>query len=92
MRIELDCRQMTDKQAAHAYLKQALSFPEYYGNNLDALYDVLTDRTEPTELVLIHWRLLGSQMGSYGVSLLETLREASEENPNLEVTLSDSYD
>lgn len=92
MRMELDCRQMTDKQAAHAYLKKELSFPEYYGNNLDALFDVLTDRAEPTELVLIHWRLLGSQMGSYGVSLLDTLREASEENPNLEVTLSDSHD
>ena len=91
MRIELDCRQMTDKQAAHAYLKQTLSLPDYYGNNLDALYDVLTEWAEPAELVLTHWRLLGSQLGDYGVSLLETLREASEENPSLEVTLAEDY-
>lgn len=88
MRMELDCRQMTDKQAAHAYLKQELSFPEYYGNNLDALFDVLTERSQQTELVLKNWRELSAQLGSYGVSLLETLRQASEENPDLEVTLA----
>ena len=88
MRVELDCRKMTDKQAAHAYLKQELSFPEYYGNNLDALYDVLTELGEQTELVLKNWHALTEQLGGYGVSLLETLREASEENPNLEVTLA----
>ena len=58
MRIELDCRQMADKQAVHAYLKQALSLPEYYGNNLDALFDILTEYEEPVELVLTHWHLL----------------------------------
>ena len=89
MRIELDCRNMVDKPAAHAYLKQMLSLPEYYGNNLDALYDVLTERREDVSLVLLHWRQLGAQMGAYGMSLLETLRQASEENPKLEVILAD---
>ena len=92
MRIELDCRQMTDKQTAHAYLKQMLSLPDYYGKNLDALYDVLTERGEEMELVVYHWLELKSQLGDYGVSLLETLREASEENPKLEVTLAKFYD
>ena len=91
MVIELDCRKMTDKQATHAYLKRMLRLPEYYGSNLDALYDVLTERGEQTELVLIHWRELGAQLGGYGASLLETLREASEENPALEVTLAEDY-
>lgn len=88
MVIELDCREMTDKPALHAYLKEKLALPEYYGKNLDALYDVLTERSQQTELVLKNWRELSAQLGSYGVSLLETLRQASEENPNLEVTLA----
>ena len=32
----------------HNRISDALSFPEYYGNNLDALYDCLTDMDRPT--------------------------------------------
>jgi ribonuclease inhibitor len=89
MRVELDCRKMTDKQATHAYLKQELRFPDYYGNNLDALYDLMTDREEETVLVLGHWRQLGALLGDYGISLLETLREASEAHPKVEIILKE---
>lgn len=27
----------------HEYLKEALNFPDYYGNNFDALYDCLSE-------------------------------------------------
>ena len=40
------------KKALHAYLKEKFGFPEYYGNNLDALYDCLTDISEPTAIGL----------------------------------------
>ena len=89
MRVELDCRKMTDRKAAHAYLKQALALPDYYGNNLDALYDLMTDREEETVLVLGYWRQLGAVLGDYGISLLETLREASEAHPKVEIILKE---
>lgn len=41
--VELDAQKMDGPEAAHAYLKEMLAFPDYYGNNLDALYDCLTD-------------------------------------------------
>ena len=41
-RIELDGRRMDTRAAAWAYLRQELSLPEYFGNNLDALWDSLT--------------------------------------------------
>lgn len=43
MKIVLDASKMTDKMTAHAYLKEALDLPEYYGNNLDALHDCLEE-------------------------------------------------
>lgn len=89
MRVELDCRKMTDRKAAHAYLKQALALPDYYGNNLDALYDLMTDREEETVLVLGYWRQLGALLGDYGISLLETLREASEAHAKVEIILKE---
>ena len=30
------------KQRGHDYLAEALNLPDYYGKNLDALYDCLT--------------------------------------------------
>lgn len=35
----------TTREALHAALKAGLSLPDYYGENLDALHDVLTDLT-----------------------------------------------
>lgn len=39
----LDGTEMKTVAEAHGYLAKALGFPEYYGKNLDALYDCLTD-------------------------------------------------
>lgn len=51
MKIYLDRARLKEKEEAHAYLKEKLHLPEYYGNNLDALYDSLTDLGK-TEVVL----------------------------------------
>ena len=37
-----------DTRAIHRILKETLGFPDYYGENLDALYDCLTDIREDT--------------------------------------------
>ena len=44
MIVILDAEKMTDKDTAHAYLKEVLDLPDYYGNNLDALNDCLEER------------------------------------------------
>lgn len=41
--IHLDGNFLSDIVQAHEYLKELLELPEYYGKNLDALYDCLTD-------------------------------------------------
>lgn len=43
MNVYLDASCLIEKNQAHNYLKEQLQFPEYYGKNLDALYDCLTD-------------------------------------------------
>jgi RNAse (barnase) inhibitor barstar len=39
------------KKDGHDYLMQALDLPDYYGRNLDALYDCLTEMECEIELV-----------------------------------------
>ena len=41
--VYLEGRLMTDRAAAHAEIKDKLSLPEYYGANLDALWDCLIE-------------------------------------------------
>ena len=63
--IILDGNILADAAQAHDYLKEMLEFPEYYGKNLDALHDCLTDLenveitiTSPAEDGAIFQRIL----------------------------------
>jgi ribonuclease inhibitor len=85
MTIELDGRKMTDRAALHDYLCEALELPDYYGRNLDALYDLLTEDGHPRKILLRGSAEVEAQLGGYGIAFLETLRQAAEENPALEV-------
>ena len=82
MQVIIDGRNITDKLMLHDYLKEQCGFPEYYGNNLDALYDVLTDRTEPLEIRLEHAEELKEVLCGYGEAFIETLQDAAAENKN----------
>ena len=41
--IEVVLSDSMTKRELHSTLAQAFQFPDYYGNNLDALYDVLSE-------------------------------------------------
>lgn len=87
MQVIIDGRKIKDKQTLHAYLKEACKFPDYYGNNLDALYDVLTDREEPLEIILEYAEELKEILCGYGEAFIETLEDASAENSNFIVNM-----
>ena len=83
MQVVIDGKKMKDKQTLHAYLKEQCKFPEYYGNNLDALYDVLTDRAEPLEIKVEHAEELKEILCGYGEAFIETLEDAAASSKNI---------
>ena len=87
MAIMLDGKAMVDRPAAHSHLVQRLDLPTYYGRNLDALYDVLTEIGTDTELILEDPAAVVENLGKYGEALLSTMQEAAEANPHLIITL-----
>lgn len=48
--ITLDGKYLQRTEAGHLYLMQMLDFSEYYGKNMDALYDLLTEIAEPVAI------------------------------------------
>ncbi len=75
---------MTEREAAQAYLKEALELPAYYGLNLDALYDCMTS-ADDLELVLDQTEAAGD----YYEKVLQVLEDAAEENPGLSLVIRD---
>lgn len=79
----LDGTRITGKEMLHDIMADALDFPTWYGRNLDALYDCLTDLSEETEILLRQKDALTAHLGDYAESLVQVLRTASEHNPRL---------
>lgn len=70
--VYLEGRLMTDRAAAHAEIKNKLSLPEYYGANLDALWDCLIEIGEETVITVCHPGAMLSALREYGCRLLMT--------------------
>ena len=84
----IDGRRMTTRADAHAELARALDFPDWYGGNLDALWDLTTGMDADARL--IHAPALLNALGAYGCRLLQTLYEAAAENGRFSFQLADA--
>ena len=71
-----------DKKAIHSYLAQQLEFPPYYGNNLDALYDVMSVYSKEVLFVT-------EGTSPYGEKLLATLVDAAKANNKIYINESE---
>ena len=86
-KIILDIEKMRSLPMLHKYLHTALALPEYYGANLDALYDCLTEIAESTELVVPKKVADEAYLGWYGQQFLQVLQDAAAANDALTITL-----
>ena len=86
MEIRIDCTPIRDRSSFHSTLAQALSFPAWYGNNLDALYDALSAVSATVRL--LHWDQAETALGPYGKRARKVLTEAAERNVPLEIVFA----
>ena len=85
--ITMDCGQLKSAPEFHDALAVAMEFPDYYGKNLDALFDCLTDIHQEQELVLLNWHPFSYAVKDYAEKLMYVFRCACQENTRLTVTL-----
>lgn len=83
--ITIDCRGFIPRSDLHKAFSDALSFPDHYGNNLDALHDCLTEISEETRIRLLHWGDAETNLGNYARSTKRAILDAASANPHLAV-------
>lgn len=80
--ISLDGNLLADAAKVHDYLKEMLGFPEYYGKNLDALHDCLTD-LENVEITIT----LPTEDGAIFQKVLRVFKAADRANESLKLNI-----
>ena len=81
MLVLCDFARLETVDAIYDHLQAELAFPEYFGRNLDALHDCLTDLASPTRLVLTG---TGSPCGEH---FLRVFKDAARRNKHLSVEI-----
>lgn len=85
MRFVLEGGAVTDREALHRALAEGLELPEWYGGNLDALHDCLTELDRPLELTVRGGAALEAALGGYAAALRRVLADCATENDLLTV-------
>ena len=75
--VSLDAKKMVEKEKMHEYFAKKFVLPEYYGKNLDALFDCLCEINEPTLIKLKNEKFLDD---SAKESLAQLFRDVCNEN------------
>ena len=81
MNVTVDCAAIDSRESLHRTFAQALDFPAWYGNNLDALHDQLTSLSGT--LRLENWELAEEKLGKYGIAARKAIAHAALENEAL---------
>jgi ribonuclease inhibitor len=84
-KVTLNGKRMITKEKTHAYLKRKFDFPDYYGRNLDALWDLLSVWDKELLIVIINKADIIENLEGYGNSLLKLFSELDDENRNISV-------
>ena len=79
--IEADLRNIKTPEALQVYLGFVLRAPDWYGCNLDALYDVLTETACPTLMRVLPPTCPDVKMSAYIPRLIRVLDDAADACP-----------
>lgn len=81
--VELDGSKMNSIQNTHIYLKESMELPEYYGENLDAMYDVMSDISENTFVFVLNSKQMRDSLGDYSVRMEQVWEDLEQSNKHL---------
>ncbi|MBP5158785.1 MAG: barstar family protein [Lachnospiraceae bacterium] len=81
----VDIKDVTTRKQLHERLKNSLGFEEYYGANLDALHDALTDLPTGTVIRITGFEEAALSLESYATSFRRVCEDVQKEREDMEI-------
>lgn len=85
-KVIIDCKDIKTVEDFHKYVKRVFDFPDFYGRNLDALWDLLTERSS-LDVKLVNKNFLLANLGDYGNKVISLFEELADENHNYKIRI-----
>ncbi len=76
--ITINGDKMRDRDSAHRVIASALSFPDWYGANLDALADCLSELPRDATVCLFDEYKMLESLGEYGEKIIRIFEQAAD--------------
>ena len=86
-KIYLETDRFYNKEDMSDYLQEVFEFPEYFGRNLDAAYDCLSEVSEDTNIYIDRDGLIEMASDEYAYKVLRMLVDVCQSNPHLKLKL-----
>lgn len=83
MKIILDGKKLANKEKLHKTLKVNLQLSNFYGENLDALWDELSSRSDDIHITLTNSSDFKRCLGNYADLVINLFEELDMENENI---------
>ena len=89
MKVKISLFFEKKKKDVHKKLAKALNFPDYYGNNLDALWDLLLEPHEPWDIEFTRCKAYTKRNKDSLNRFKEVFSEAKENGAKVNVSFVD---
>ena len=80
--VVLDINKLNESK--HEYLKEIFNFPDYYGNNLDALYDCMSE-LDDTKIIIQNMK----DVNDFSLEVINVFNDVHDEYDNLNIIYQD---
>jgi ribonuclease inhibitor len=85
-KVVFDSSHVESIDQLHSDLARKLNFPDYYGANLDALYDCLSGEIElPMTIIWKNYHMTKSKLGKDAVKVLKVMEAFAGEEPDFTI-------
>ena len=84
-KYEIDLQPVRTQSELHDLLQKILPLPDYYGRNLDSLYDVLMDIGDNAQITFVNSDFGEEALGKYYKNLNRMCNDINNNNPFVKI-------